>query len=38
MVNREGVLKLRGRTVIPVISKGDGQQFKHEETELNNNA
>jgi hypothetical protein len=38
LVNRERVIKLRGRTAIPVISKGDGQQFKHEQTELNNNA
>jgi hypothetical protein len=36
-INREEVLKWRGRTGIPVMSKGDGQQFKHEGTEMNSN-
>jgi len=29
-VNRKEILKLQGRTRIPVISTGDGQHFKPE--------
>jgi hypothetical protein len=37
-VNREELLKLRGRTRIPVTSKRDGQRIKPGQTEMKNSA